>query len=79
VGQFIDVAEDIGELGVGYGAEATYCRLKIAGFAGFITVTSHAITFTFHKAETPKEMAVQLQAASGLLQGIPNVQKALPL
>lgn len=78
VEKFIDVAEDVDELEVEYDAVATYCTLTLNGFAGTITVTVDGLTYRFHKAKTPREMAFQLQSASALLHGLPEMQNALP-
>jgi len=78
VERFIDAAEDVDEFDVKCDAEATYCTLTLDGVAGTITLTADSLTYRFHKAKTPREMAFQLQSASALLHGLPEMQKALP-
>jgi len=79
VADFIDVADECDGLHVDYDAGATYCAITFEGFNGTITITSDSLTYRFRKAETPKEMALQLQTASTLLLGMSEMQRALPL
>lgn len=76
--QFIDLAEDSG-LDVDYDADATYCRFTIPGFDGAVTVRADSLIYHFRRAETPIEMARELQRAHASLLGLPGMQKALPL
>jgi hypothetical protein len=79
VTRFIERAEEIDAFGVDYDGERSYCTITLDGFDGEITVTENSLTYEFNRAETPKEMALQLQQAHTLLMGMPEMQKALPL
>jgi hypothetical protein len=79
VEDFIDAAEDMEDFEVEYDPEATYCTITFKGFYGTITVTAESLKYEFRRAETPREMALQLQSASALLLGMSEIQKFLPL
>ena len=79
VTEFIDLAEECRGLVVHYDKDATYCEITLKGFEGTITVTADSMTYRFRNAETPKEMAVQLESANTLLLGMSGMQKTLPL
>lgn len=76
--EFIDLAEDCEDLDVDYDKDATYCVITLDGFEGSIKVTADSVTYQFRKADTPKEMALQLESANTLLLGMSEIQKALP-
>ncbi len=79
VAEFIDRAEDCDGLDVDYNKDATCCTITLEGFNGDITVTADSLTYRFRNAETPKEMALQLESANALLLGMSEMQAALPL
>lgn len=79
VEKLIDRAEEIEDLSVDYDGNRSYCSIRFSGFEGEVTVTEDSLTYSFRRAETPKEMALQLQAAQGVLLSIPAMHKALPL
>lgn len=78
VEEFIDLAEECEGLDVDYDKDATYCRIRMDGFEGSIMITADSVTYRFRKAETPREMALQLESANTLLLGMSELQKALP-
>lgn len=79
VNEFIERAEQIRAFEIDYDGERTYCTITLDDFDGGITVTADSLTYKFNSAETPKEMALQLQQAHMLLLGTPEIHKALPL
>ena len=79
VAEFIKRAEKIKAFDVDYDGGRTYCTITMDGFDGTITVTEDSLTYEFHRADTPQEMALQLQEAHMLLLNTPEMQKALPL
>jgi hypothetical protein len=79
VTEFIARAEQIAAFNVSYDGGRTFCTITTNGFDGRITVTADFLKYEFDNADTPREMALQLQVAHALLLGTPEMQKALPI